>query len=67
MKETKRGGYRPGSGRKPKAGEGQPVRKMVSVRLPVWLVAWLDKQPDKTATIEEALIAHHDLRPPGQE
>lgn len=65
MEKAKRGGARSGAGRPPKAGKGAEPRKMVSVRLPTWLAAWLGQQEDQTATIEKALIAHYDLEIPG--
>jgi hypothetical protein len=67
MEKSKRGGARAGAGRPPKAGKGSDPRKMVSVRLPAWLVVWLGQQKDQTATIEKALIDFYGLRAPKRE
>lgn len=41
------------------------ARVMVAIRLPQWLVTWIEAQGgDKTALIEEALIKRHKLKAP---
>ncbi len=60
---AKRGGAREGAGRKPT--DPQFVRVAVPLRLPAWLVEWIDAQPDTRAdVIEAALLKAHKLRPP---
>ncbi len=58
-----RGGKREGAGRK----EALPhlKRKMISVRLPVWLIDKLKEQPgSQSVIIEESLIASMGLEIP---
>ena len=63
MNEQSRGGKRPGAGRKPT--DTHLVRVAVPLRLPAWLVAWIDAQPGTRAElIEAALLKAHKLRPP---
>ena len=64
MKEAaKRGGAREGAGRKP--ADPHLVRVPVPLRLPRWLVEWIDSQPGTRAdVIEAALLKAHKLRPP---
>lgn|GEM_PF-1231882 len=58
-----RGGAREGAGRKPT--DPQFVRVPVPLRLPTWLVEWIDTQPGTRADlIEAALLKAHKLRPP---
>ena len=57
------GGAREGAGRKPK----HPVLKKtpISLKLPQWLVEWLDQQTESRAVlIENALRYKHDIEPP---
>ena len=60
-----RGGARQGAGRKP----APPMLKKepVSLKLPRWLIEWIDRQPDSRAVlIEDAIIRRHNLKPPAQ-
>ena len=58
-----RGGAREGAGRKPT--DPQVVRVPGPLRLPTWLVEWIDTQPGTRADlIEAALLKAHKLRPP---
>lgn len=62
---AKRGGTREGAGRKPTAPH--MVRVAVPLRLPAWLVQWIDSQPGtRAAAIEAALIKAHKLIPPDE-
>lgn len=57
------GGARQGAGRKP----APPMLKKepVSLKLPRWLIEWMDSQPEsRAALIEEALKRRHKLKPP---
>lgn len=57
------GGARQGAGRKP----AQPMLKKepCSVKLPRWLIEWMDSQPESRAVlIEDALKRRHKLKPP---
>jgi hypothetical protein len=57
------GGARQGAGRKP----APPALKKVpvSLKLPRWLIQWMDSQPESRAVlIEEALCNRHKLKPP---
>lgn len=63
MPELKLGGKREGAGRKSPAPGF--ARRAVPLRLPEWLVAWLDQQSEKRAqVIEAALVKAHRLTPP---
>jgi hypothetical protein len=58
------GGKRQGAGRPP-----IPVRlkkRMVSIRLPEWLLSWMDEQADtnRAELIETALKEKHGIKPP---
>jgi hypothetical protein len=58
-----RGGYREGAGRKPT----HPLLKKapISLKLPQWLLQWLDQQTvSRAVIIENALRATHDIEPP---
>ena len=57
------GGKREGAGRPP----APPMLKKepISLKLPRWLIDWMDAQPESRAVlIEEALSKAHKLRPP---
>ena len=57
------GGARQGAGRKP----APPMLKKepVSLKLPRWLIEWMDSQPESRAVlIEVALCKQHKLKPP---
>lgn len=59
-----RGGERQGAGRKP----APPMLKKapVSLKLPRWLIEWMDSQPESRAVlIEDALKRRHKLKSPG--
>lgn len=63
MTNSGRGGARSGAGapRKAPALKKQPV----SIKLPLWLIQWLDAQTESRAVlIEDALRRRHKLRPP---
>ena len=59
-----RGGKRPGAGRPPAPTELK--KRMISIRLPEWLLIWMDKKPDtnRAVLIEDALKAVHNIEPP---
>lgn len=60
---AKRGGAREGAGRKPAAAH--LARVSVPLRLPAWLVEWIDTQPGpRAALIEAALLKAHKLKAP---
>ena len=60
---TKRGGARNGAGRKP--SDPHLVRVAVPIRLPAWLVEWIDtQQGTRAALIEAAIIKAHGLKAP---
>jgi hypothetical protein len=41
------------------------VKVPVSLKLPRWLLAWMDEQPESRAVlIEEALKRRHKIKPP---
>lgn len=42
------------------------ARVQVAIRLPHWLVEWIDAQPDadRTSIIETAIVKHHKLKAP---
>ena len=53
-----------GAPRKPPA----LVKVPVSLKLPRWLLAWMDTQPESRAVlIEDALKRRHKLKPPDPE
>ncbi len=57
------GGAREGAGRKP----APPMLKKepISLKLPRWLIEWMDDQPESRAVlIEEAMKRRHKLKPP---
>lgn len=57
------GGKREGSGRKP----SPPALKKepISVKLPKWLLEWMDTQPESRAVlIEDALKRWYKIKPP---
>lgn len=58
------GGKRHGAGR-PSAPENLKKR-MISIRLPEWLLIWMDEQPDtnRAVLIEEAMIKANNIEPP---
>jgi hypothetical protein len=58
-----RGGKREGAGR-PAAPER--LRKVpIGLKLPRWLIDWLDTRPEsRAALIEDALCRRHKLTPP---
>jgi hypothetical protein len=61
-----RGGKRLGAGRKPVAPELK--KKPISIKLPKWLIDWMDTQEESRPNlIEEALRRQHSIRPPGEE
>lgn len=54
------GGAREGAGRKPVPGKKVPV----TVKLPPWLVEWLQARPESQAVlIEDALCNRHKIKP----
>ena len=58
-----RGGSREGAGapKKPPALK----KESINVKLPKWLIGWMDNQPESRAVlIEEALKRRHKLKPP---
>lgn len=58
-----RGGSREGAGapKKPPALKKEPI----NVKLPKWLIEWMDGQPESRAVlIEDALKRRHKLKPP---
>lgn len=61
------GGKREGAGR-PLAPE-MLKKRMVSIRLPEWLIQWMDEQPktNRAVLIEQALSKLHKLKPPKDE
>lgn len=60
---AKRGGAREGAGRKPAAPA--LVRGAVPLRLPAWLVEWIDAQDGTRAdVIEAAILKAHKLKAP---
>ena len=58
-----RGGKRLGAGRKPVPAE---LKKMpISIKLPKWLIDWLDEQGDsRPNVIERALCQQYGIQPP---
>lgn len=60
---AKRGGAREGAGRKPV--DAHLVRVAVPLRLPAWLVEWIDAQDGTRAdVIEAAILKAHKLKAP---
>lgn len=60
-----RGGAREGAGRKP----ALPMLKKepIGLKLPRWLIEWMDAQPESRAVlIEDALRRRHKLKPPAE-
>jgi len=56
------GGARQGAGRKPSPPELK--KEPISLKLPRWLIEWMDKQDESRAVlIEEALKRRHKLKP----
>lgn len=57
------GGKREGAGRKPAALN---LKKMpIAVKLPQWLLDWMDTRPESRAVlIEDALRKRHKIKPP---
>lgn len=57
------GGKREGAGRKPVEPEMKKVQ--LGLKLPVWLLNWMDDQPESRAVlIENALREKHQIAPP---
>jgi len=58
-----RGGNREGAGRKPLPAA---IKKAaISLKLPRWLIDWMDEQEQSRAVlIEEALRKAHKIKPP---
>lgn len=58
------GGKREGAGRPP--APHLLKKRMVSIRLPEWLILWMDEQPgtNRAVLIETALSKLHNLKPP---
>jgi hypothetical protein len=61
---SKQGGKRQGAGRPPAPAELK--KRMVSIRLPEWLLNWMDDQPEtnRAVLIEDALKKVHGIDPP---
>jgi hypothetical protein len=61
-----KGGARKGAGRK-----ALPVnlkKRPIALKLPGWLIDWLDQQePSRAVLIEDTLIKVHKLKPPKKE
>jgi len=59
-----RGGHREGAGRPP--APANLKKRMVSIRLPKWLIEWMDSQPEtnRAILIEEAIKKAHGVEPP---
>jgi hypothetical protein len=57
------GGARQGAGRKPSPPELK--KEPISLKLPRWLIEWMDEQDESRAVlIEDALKRRHKLKPP---
>jgi hypothetical protein len=57
------GGKREGAGRKP--SPPALLKIPISIKLPRWLVEWMDAQPESRAVlIEDALQKQHKVSPP---
>ena len=60
------GGKREGAGRPP----APPMLKKepISVKLPKWLIEWMDSQPESRAVlIEDAICKRHKIKPPADD
>lgn len=58
-----KGGARPGAGRP--AMPDEQKKAGVYMKLPPWLIAWLDSQPESRAVlVEKALCKIYKLKPP---
>lgn len=61
-----RGGVRLGAGRKPVAPELK--KEPISIKLPKWLIDWMDKQEESRPNlIEEAMRRSYNIGPPGED
>ena len=59
------GGKREGAGRKP--SPPKLLKVPISIKLPRWLIEWLDTQPESRAVlIEDALRRRHKIKPPAE-
>jgi hypothetical protein len=60
-------GKRKGVGRPPAPVELK--KRMISIRLPEWLLQWMDNQPEtnRAVLIEHALKTVHGIKPPNNE
>jgi len=59
------GGKREGSGRKPSPPE--LLKVPISLKLPRWLIEWMNTQPGSRAVlIEEAMKRQYKIKPPEQ-
>lgn len=57
------GGKREGAGRKPSPPE--LLKVPVSIKLPRWLIEWMDAQPESRAVlIEAAMQRQYKFKPP---
>jgi len=58
------GGKRTGAGRPPASVELK--KRMISIRLPGWLLTWMDSQKNtnRAVLIEDALKKVHEIEPP---
>jgi hypothetical protein len=58
------GGKRKGAGRPTAPAELK--KRLISIRLPEWLIKWMDDQPEtnRAILIEEALQKIHSINPP---
>jgi len=53
-------------------GAGRPTvpphlkKRLISIRLPEWMLQWMDEQPDtnRAVLIEDALKKSHNIEPP---
>ena len=57
------GGKREGAGRPP----APPMLKkeQISVKIPKWLIEWMDEQPESRAVlIDDAISKQHKIKPP---
>jgi hypothetical protein len=60
-----RGGARLGAGRKPV--EPALKKEPIYIKLPKWLLEWMDAQEESRPNlIEDAMRQHYDIRPPGE-
>lgn len=61
-----RGGVRLGAGRK--AVEPELKKEPISIKLPKWLIAWMDTQKESRPNlIEEAMRRQYNIWPPGED